>query len=78
MEINQDKLHTCINGEQGTQLIHKMADRTLAIRKQTPTFYVPWLMINNEHHDEARAVLMGFLCKNYLKSVCCDICIIFT
>ncbi|GAA6089151.1 gamma-interferon-inducible lysosomal thiol reductase-like, partial [Tachysurus ichikawai] len=50
---------TCVNGNEGNQLMHQNAKETAAL--QPPHQYVPWITINGEHTDELQQKAMNSL-----------------
>lgn len=67
--IDVQKLEACIQGSQGDQLMDKLAKRTDHFRNAVRSFYVPWVIINEQHQDQARSDLLGYLCDNYFYNV---------
>lgn len=66
-ELGFDKVMSCVNGDQGNQLMHQNAMATAALKP--PHQYVPWVTINGEHteelQDKAMSSLFTLVCSMY-------------
>ncbi|XP_072547058.1 gamma-interferon-inducible lysosomal thiol reductase [Salminus brasiliensis] len=62
-----DAIQTCVNGDEGNQLMHQNAVKTRALKPQHQ--YVPWVTINGEHTDDlqekAQNSLFNLVCSLY-------------
>lgn len=64
VKIDYTPINTCANSDQGKQLEHQMALKTLSLNP--PHQYVPWLNLNGQHTTAIQNGLSG----NMLATVC--------
>uniref|UniRef100_A0A3Q3IAK6 Gamma-interferon-inducible lysosomal thiol reductase n=1 Tax=Monopterus albus TaxID=43700 RepID=A0A3Q3IAK6_MONAL len=66
-ELSWDTIMSCVNGDQGNQLMHQNALKTAALSPRHQ--YVPWVTINGVHTEElqekAMSSLFRLVCSMY-------------
>ncbi|XP_067871874.1 gamma-interferon-inducible lysosomal thiol reductase-like isoform X2 [Heterodontus francisci] len=62
-----DSISSCVNGDQGNELMHQNAQMTNELEPSHN--YVPWVLINGEHSEQlqhqAETDLFNLVCKTY-------------
>ncbi|XP_078411982.1 gamma-interferon-inducible lysosomal thiol reductase-like isoform X2 [Cetorhinus maximus] len=70
-----DTINSCVNGDQGNELMHQNAQMTNEL--DPPHNYVPWVLINEEHSEDlqhqAETDLFNLLCRTYIGHEACDL-----
>ncbi|XP_061797647.1 gamma-interferon-inducible lysosomal thiol reductase [Nerophis lumbriciformis] len=74
-QLSWERLMSCVNGDEGNQLMHQNALKTQAL--VPPHRFVPWVTVNGEHTDDlqrkATTSLFTLVCSMYkgVKPVVC-------